>query len=577
MMSERNAEPELNNPIEVHSFDPSIFCEVSQDTVAVSDVAINVQKLRFSTPKINIKSFSFSATDCVKTASETSPRDPFQARKPRGLSAKKQKSIAAQSRTRIPPPKDLIKLEDRLFYLLQPPLESLLSTEQLTFKFEPFPHQYEGVAFLYPRHAAILADEMGLGKTMQAVTAIRMLLHQQELKSILLICPKPLVTNWQREFELWAPEIPCTFIGGNKAKRIWQWQDVDSPVKIANYELVLRDAAIIHEANLQFDLVVLDEAQRIKNCSSSTSKTVQSIPRERSWALTGTPIENSAEDLVGIFEFLNSGLINSSMSPRTMASEVKDFIIRRTKDAVLDDMPPKLIKDANVDLTDDQRSTYLEAEEDGVVRLNELGHTLSVQHVFELVLRLKQICNFDPVTGASQKLDWLKADMEEIAASGRKAIVFSQWVKTIDKIKEGLAEYNPLEYHGKIPSAKRDDILRRFKEDKKHSVILMSYGAGAVGLNLQFCRYVYLFDRWWNPAVEDQAINRAHRLGSAGSVTVTRFVTTQTIEERINEVLEQKRELFETMIGGATNVKRGLSKSEIFGLFNIPKPKQKAA
>ena len=136
--------------------------------------------------------------------------------------------------------------------------------------------------------------------------------------------------------------------------------------------------------------------------------------------------------------------------------------------------------------------------------------------------------------------------------------------------------HKPLEYHGRIPSKQRDPILKEFKENPDRKVLLMSYGAGAVGLNLQFCRYVFLFDRWWNPAIEDQAINRAHRIGAAGSVTITRMIMSGTIEQRIHEILEDKRELFrEILSDGDSPSRRGLSKDEIFGLFNLRTPQGK--
>jgi SNF2 family DNA or RNA helicase len=241
---------------------------------------------------------------------------------------------------------------------------------------------------------------------------------------------------------------------------------------------------------------------------------------------------------------------------------------------VLKDLPPKLFRDAELDLSPEQRSTYEMAENDGVMNLNEMGDCLTIQHVFELVLRLKQICNFDPATGVSSKLERLEADLEEVAASGKKAIVFSQWVKTLDRVGEKLARFGPLFYHGQIPSKQRDGILKQFKEDRSKHVILMSYGAGSVGLNLQFCEYVFLFDRWWNPAVEDQAINRAHRIGAAGPVTVTRMLALGTIEERINDVLNHKREIFDQIIGQTSApASLGLSQAEIFGLFNLRTPK----
>ncbi len=464
----------------------------------------------------------------------------------------------------------MVKMSDRLYCTLQPPLESLLTQATIDFPFTPFPHQYSGVAFLFPRNSAILADEMGLGKTMQTITTIRLLIRSSLLTQILLICPKPLVTNWVREFNTWAPEIPVCVIEGNQATRQFRWQQGTIPVKIANYELMHRDLEIIQSAGREYDLVVIDEAQRIKNRHGATSQAVRSVPRRRSWALTGTPIENSTDDLVGIFEFLSSGYLHDGMSPRQLRKQVRDHILRRTKSQVLKDLPPLLQRDELLDLHEDQRATYEQAENEGIIRLNQMGHSITIQHVFELVLRLKQICNFDPMTGNSFKLERLRADLEEVVANGHKAIVFSQWVKTLQQIATRLPETNPLEYHGKIPAARRDGVLEEFRENPDRHLLLMSYGAGSVGLNLQFCRDVFLFDQWWNPAVEDQAINRAHRIGSTGSVTVTRLISQNTIEERINEVLRSKRELFEQILSGTDQpAKSGLSRAEIFGLFDL--------
>ena len=196
--------------------------------------------------------------------------------------------------------------------------------------------------------------------------------------------------------------------------------------------------------------------------------------------------------------------------------------------------------------------------------------------MFELVLRLKQITNFDPLTGESAKMDRLAADMEEIAASGGKAILFSQWTKCIDWIKlqldKRVSNCGTLTYHGGVPMKKREPILKRFKEDPDSHLLLMSYGTGAVGLNLQFAGYVFLFDRWWNPAVEDQAINRAHRIGATASqIIVTKYICKNTIEERIDRVLHQKRELFKAILGDSSDSNESLSMnaSEIFGLFDL--------
>ncbi len=561
---------DLTIPIEPFSLDfdlaPALTAHSPLSLTSDPPAAITL-KIPRATPRV----FSFTFPEAPHIAAPSFPPSP-----PRPLShspAPSDPPAPPPRSTRIAPPRDVIKLEDRLYYVLQPPLETLIQSDSLHFPFEPFPYQYQGVAFLYPRYAAVLADEMGLGKTMQSITAIRMLLRSGELRSVLLVCPKPLVTNWRREFGLWAPEIPLTIIEGDAAKRRWQWTQENAPVKIANYELLMRDRDVLDEVQ-HFDLVMLDEAQRIKNTGSTTAEIVRSIRRTRNWALTGTPIENTPDDLVGIFEFLSPGYLRPGLGPKRLAELVQDYILRRTKEQVLTDMPPKLFRDAELDLSPEQRATYEMAETEGVMQLNNLGDEITIQHVFELVLRLKQICNFDPATGTSSKMERLEADLEEVAASGKKAIVFSQWVKCLEILNHQLRRFGPLQYHGKIPSKQRDGILQQFKEDPTKHVILMSYGAGSVGLNLQFCEYVFLFDRWWNPAVEDQAINRAHRIGAKGAVTVTRMLVLGSIEERINQVLEHKRALFDQIIGQtAAPASLGLSQSEIFGLFNLRTPK----
>jgi SNF2 family DNA or RNA helicase len=477
--------------------------------------------------------------------------------------------------TRICPPRDIIKLEDRLRLLLQPPLESLLATVALRFPQPPFGFQLDGVAFLYPRNRAVLADEMGLGKTMQAITAIRLLVHHGQLRRVLLVCPKPLVTNWQREFALWAPELPVNVLEGAPERRQWLWRSSGDVVTIANYETVVRDREDVCHPSSYFDLVVLDESQRIKNAESTTNEVARSIPRSRSWALTGTPIENGVDDLRGIFEFVAPGQIDMKMKPRAVGRAVSDFVLRRTKDQVLVDLPPKLFRDADIALSPEQAESYRLAEDEGVVHLREMKQQLTIQHVFELVLRLKQICNFDPRTGASSKFERLEADLEECASSGRKAIVFSQWVETITELRSRLARFCPLEYHGQVPIRRRDEVIAQFRDEPNCHVILMTYGAGGVGLNLQFASYVFLFDRWWNPAVEDQAINRAHRIGVQQPVTITRFLAVDTIEQRIQDILERKRALFDAVFNDDIAApSSGLSREEIFSLFKLDAQEQ---
>lgn len=475
-----------------------------------------------------------------------------------------------RGKTRLRPPTDLVMLKDRLLYLLQPPLEDLFAGKQVHLPFQPYPYQVKGIAFLMPRASALIADEMGLGKTAQVIIALRLLLHAGLIRRALVVCPKPLVINWTRELRMWADDVPFEVLGGDTRTRQAQWFGSNSPVKLVNYELLTRDTDFAHDPKVHFDVVVLDEAQRIKNRDSKTAQAVRALSRDRSWAMTGTPIENRVDDLVNIFAFVDHERLPPDVSPRLIPELTRDSILRRVKEEVASDMPPKVFRDACVELSPAQRESYDRAEKDGVIQLNEKGDTLTVHHVFELIMRLKQICNFDPLTGESAKMDQVLSDMEEVAQSKRKAIIFSQWIEPLETLAKNLAPYGPLLYHGGVPQRERQPILDRFKADPSAHVLLMSYGTGSVGLNLQFTNYVFLFDRWWNPAIEDQAINRAHRLGQKETVFVSRFVTQNTIEERIAQILEKKRELFQEMLGqNGPPPSLGLTEDDIFGLFNV--------
>jgi SNF2 family DNA or RNA helicase len=449
-------------------------------------------------------------------------------------------------------------------------LEDLFGNSPVSLPFQPFPYQVKGIAFLMPRHHALIADEMGLGKTVQVIVALRLLFQAGMIQTALVVCPKPLVINWSRELRTWAPDLPFEVVSGDTETRRATWRVSNCPLKLVNYELLTRDAALATDSLVRFDVVVVDEAQRIKSHDSKTAQVVRSLNRQRSWAMTGTPIENKVDDLVNIFAFVDPHCIPPDTPARMLPLCTADSILRRTKEMVQSDMPPRIIRDTYLELTAAQREAYTLAEKEGVIHLNRLGDTITVQHVFELVMRLKQICNFDPRTGQSSKLEQLLADMQEVAENGRKAIIFSQWVEPLQLLARHLAPFGPLLYHGKVPHRDRQNVLDRFQSDPHKHVILMSYGTGSVGLNLQFTNYVFLFDRWWNPAIEDQAINRAHRLGQKATVFVSRFISQGTIEGRIAEILERKRQLFNELIEqNGPPPSLGLTEDEIFGLFDI--------
>lgn len=514
------------------------------------------------------------AVDFLSVPEEEEKKEKKKPKKPVDPEAAREKRQNRQRErsTRIKPPSDALSMEDRLLYVLQPPLQSWLENQDLVLPFEPFDYQYEGIAWMFSQKAALLADEMGLGKTMQTITAVRLLLRGGHARRILMVCPKPLIPNWQREFKMWAEELPITTVEGNGPRRKMLWNMPGIPILLVNYELMVRDFAEMEDDEKpEFDLVVLDEAQRVKNRESRTAKVTRSIPRKRSWALTGTPIENRPEEMASIFEYMEIVPPRATPDLRQLQRLSDVYVLRRTKEIAQPDMPPRLDRDATLELSPAQQCAYDIAEKDGIVQLNDMGDEISISHVFELVMRLKQITNYDPLTGESAKLERLVADMEEIAECGGKAILFSQWTKTIDWLDERLKRFGSLVYHGGVPTKKREPILQEFENDPSKHILLMSYGTGAVGLNLQFSGYVFLYDRWWNPAVEDQAINRAHRIGQKSQVIVTKFICQNTIEERIDLVLAQKRELFKKILGDGDVSTETLSMnaSEIFGLFDL--------
>src|SRR5262249_30813735 len=203
-------------------------------------------------------------------------------------------------------------------------LENLFAGKQVRLPFQPYPYQLEGIAFLMPRHAALLADEMVLGKTMQTILALRLLFHAGLIRRALLVCPKPLVTNWARELRSWAEDVPFEVVAGDTAARRAIWQVSNCPLKLVNYEILTRDAEILADEKSRFDAVALDEAQRIKTRESRTAQVVRRLHRNRSWALTGTPIENRPEDLVNIFAFVDKDRIPPETPTRRLPQLTAD-------------------------------------------------------------------------------------------------------------------------------------------------------------------------------------------------------------------------------------------------------------
>ncbi len=494
-----------------------------------------------------------------------------------------QASAVKQARARMPDPPPAVKktdLAERLRLLLMPPVDELLADPELGLPAEPFKYQTEGIWWLMQRENALLADEMGLGKTMQAIVAARLLWKEKRISRILVVCPKTLIPTWQREFAMWWPFTP-DYMRVCEGDRKWflKLATKNLIVKIINYEALAREAEWVESERFSHDLIIIDEAQRIKNPESHSAKAVKALKSERRWALTGTPLENKIDDVISIFGFVMPELLGND-DPEYVRKHISPYMLRRTTEKVQPDLPSKIELPGIVDLSQAQREAYESAERDGVVKLNELGDTITVVHVFALITALRQICNVDVGSDESAKLELLLEDLEEIVESGRKALVFSQFTgeRGITWLAGRLGAFKPLCLHGEVPQKQRDPLIQLFNTKPDNKVLLLNYAVGGVGLNLQRANYVYLFDRWWNPAVEDQAVKRAHRLGQTDRVFVKRFYCKDTIEERILQKQREKRDLFRRVIDDASlsDDSMGLAPDEVFGLFENLKvrPKQ---
>ncbi len=409
-------------------------------------------------------------------------------------------------------------------------------------------YQKDGVAWLAEHDRCILADDMGLGKTLQVLEAARTLIYRGSTRAVLVIAPRTLVSNWERELERWAGDLSVA----SSVK--WEGDDVSLAalavssrvhVLIVHYEW-LRSSAAARLQGAAVDLMVLDEAHRVRRSDSQTTAAVRAIGASRIWATTGTPIERDAEDLATLLSIVSPSRYSASLhrlSTDALRSLATGSVLRRRKDEVLRDLPPVREYLHEVPLTREQQVSY------GTV-LNRLrSGTTSGGALLSGLAELLDICDADPITGASSKLADIVAQVTELADSGKKAVVFSYKLRPLDLLAvslAGVAGFSRID--GRMTVDERSEALEAFLADPSVMVLLASSRVAGEGLTLTAASSCFFVNRWWNPSSNDQARDRLVRIGQTSDVESHSYVCTDTIEERLQVILDSKHELVDSLV-----------------------------
>lgn len=426
----------------------------------------------------------------------------------------------------------------------------------------------------------ILADDMGLGKTIQTIAYIA---SEPKDKLHLVVAPSSVVYNWKSEFDKFAPNITTAILTGNPAERhekIKELKDID--VWITSYATLRQDIELYKE--IDFQTMILDEAQYIKNYATKTSQAIRQVRASRRFALSGTPIENSIEELWAIFQVVLPGLMPSQrkfkqLSNEKIAAITKPFILRRLKQDVLKELPDKIETVSVSELTKEQKELYVgylqQVQAEASKSINESGFNQNRIKILAGLTRLRQLCChpslfIENYLGESGKLLQLMDTVRTALESGKRMLIFSQFTSMHEIIMKEL-EKEGIDYFylsGKTPSEDRLKMSDRFNEGEKN-IFLISLKAGGTGLNLTGADTVILYDLWWNPAVEDQATGRAHRFGQKKVVQVIRLIAEGTIEEKIYELQQKKRELINQVIQPGEAMLSSLSEDDIRELLSL--------
>ncbi|WP_338786985.1 SNF2 helicase associated domain-containing protein [Metabacillus sp. FJAT-53654] len=471
-----------------------------------------------------------------------------------------------------------IRNPDRLQFSVPKSLEPILRDYQI--------HGYKWMKTLaHYGFGGILADDMGLGKTLQSITFVRSELANIREKQLpaLIICPSSLTYNWLSEFMKFAPDIQAFVVDGNKTERSDIQKNVkDIDVVITSYPLLRRDIKWYEKQ--AFHTVFFDEAQAFKNPVTQTAKAVKKLHADYRFALTGTPVENSLEELWSIFHVVFPELFQglkdySNLTRKTIAKKIRPFLLRRLKEDVLSELPEKKESIELVDLLPDQKKLYTaylaKLRHDTLKHLDKDTLRKNKIKILAGLTRLRQICCHpglfvDGYKGSSAKFEQLLKIVEESKLSGRRVLIFSQFTKMLNLIGRDLtAKGKPFFYlDGQTPSDERVEICQRFNAGKR-DLFLISLKAGGTGLNLTGADTVILYDIWWNPAVEEQAADRAHRFGQKNVVQIIKLVAKGTIEEKMNELQEKKRHLIEEIIDSKEKNSSTLTEEDIREILMI--------
>ena len=450
-------------------------------------------------------------------------------------------------------------------------------------------YQLTGVKWLYNIYKSgfggILADEMGLGKSIQLIYLTKLIIKENPKAKILIIAPTSLIYNWQKEFDKFGSELKYKVFAESKTQRLNELDNIDDiNILITSYGLVRNDLDKYKE--IPFDLVAIDEAQNIKNPNTGISKAVKSLNANIKFALTGTPIENSLLELWSIFDFIMPGYLASKDKFQSLYNikeldkednnlnrlntQISYFILRRKKKDVVKDLPDKLENNIYIDLGKTQKKVYAAEVQKTREELDELiqteGWTKARFKILQLLTKLRQICIdpsiiFDNYKGESAKIDELLKIVEETKANGHKMLIFTTYKKALDLIIPKLNNIGISSYYidGSVSSKKRMELVDKFNNDDT-DVFIITLKAGGTGLNLTSATVVIHLDLWWNPQVENQATDRAHRIGQKNTVEVIRLITKGTIEERILELQNKKRKLAELLIDNENHTENQFSK-----------------